>query len=40
VTSAIQVHGGMGFTWEIDLHRYLRHILAVSKLFKLFKSGT
>ncbi|HSW20600.1 MAG TPA: acyl-CoA dehydrogenase family protein [Ramlibacter sp.] len=21
---AIQLHGGMGFTWEFDLHRYLR----------------
>ncbi|BCH21089.1 acyl-CoA dehydrogenase family protein [Mesorhizobium sp. L-8-3] len=23
---AIQVHGGMGFTWEVPLHFYLRHI--------------
>lgn len=22
--AAIQVHGGMGFTWEIDAHRYLK----------------
>lgn len=24
--TAIQVHGGMGFTWEMGLHFYLRHI--------------
>lgn len=24
---AIQVHGGMGFTWEMGLHFYLRHLL-------------
>ena len=23
---AIQVFGGMGFTWEVPLHRYLRRI--------------
>lgn len=27
---AIQVHGGMGFTWELGLHRYLRR----AKLFQ------
>ena len=25
---AIQVHGGMGFTWELGLHIYLRAMLA------------
>jgi alkylation response protein AidB-like acyl-CoA dehydrogenase len=29
---AIQIHGGMGFTWEIPVHRYLRHIVAIQKL--------
>lgn len=24
IEKAIQVHGGMGFTWEVPLHRYLR----------------
>lgn len=24
----LQVHGGLGFTWEMGLHFYLRHILA------------
>ena len=24
----LQVHGGLGFTWELGLHFYLRHILA------------
>lgn len=26
VEAAIQVHGGMGFTWDLDLHRHLRHV--------------
>ena len=26
VEAAIQAHGGMGFTWDIPLHRYLRRI--------------
>ena len=28
----IQVHGGMGFTWELDCHLYYRraHLLALS----------
>jgi alkylation response protein AidB-like acyl-CoA dehydrogenase len=26
VESAIQIHGGMGFTWDIPLHRYLRAV--------------
>lgn len=30
--SAIQVHGGMGFTWEMGLHYYLRHILTLRAL--------
>lgn len=29
---AIQVHGGLGFTWEMGLHFYLRHMLAVREL--------
>jgi alkylation response protein AidB-like acyl-CoA dehydrogenase len=29
---AIQVMGGMGFTWEAGIHFYLRHILAVGRL--------
>jgi alkylation response protein AidB-like acyl-CoA dehydrogenase len=26
---AIQIHGGMGFTWEVPLHLHLRHIRAL-----------
>lgn len=26
---ALQLHGGMGFTWDIPVHRHLRRILAV-----------
>jgi alkylation response protein AidB-like acyl-CoA dehydrogenase len=29
---AIQVHGGMGFTWELGLHYYVRHILMLREL--------
>jgi len=29
---AIQVHGGMGFTWELGLHYYMRHILTLREL--------
>jgi hypothetical protein len=28
---SMQVHGGVGFTWELGLHLYLRHILALSE---------
>lgn len=28
---SIQVHGGVGFTWEWGLHYYLRHVLALSE---------
>jgi alkylation response protein AidB-like acyl-CoA dehydrogenase len=28
---SLQVHGGVGFTWELGLHFYLRHILAMSE---------
>ncbi len=24
IESALQLHGGMGFTWEVDIHRHLR----------------
>lgn len=26
---ALQVHGGMGFTWDVPIHRHLRRILAL-----------
>ncbi|HET6182388.1 MAG TPA: acyl-CoA dehydrogenase family protein [Acetobacteraceae bacterium] len=26
IEGAIQVHGGMGFTWDLDLHRHLRRV--------------
>lgn len=28
----IQVHGGMGFTWEMGLHFYLRHMMAAREI--------
>ena len=30
--SCIQVHGGIGFTWEHDAHRYLRRAVAIRQL--------
>ena len=30
---AIQVHGGMGFTWELGLHRYLRRAKLIEHQF-------
>ncbi len=32
IRGAIQVHGGIGYTWELGLHRYLRHAMAVADL--------
>jgi alkylation response protein AidB-like acyl-CoA dehydrogenase len=29
---AVQVHGGLGFTWEMGLHMYLRHVSALREL--------
>ncbi|MHB2029490.1 MAG: acyl-CoA dehydrogenase family protein [Acidimicrobiales bacterium] len=29
---AIQVHGGLGFTWEMGLHMYLRHVITLRDL--------
>jgi Acyl-CoA dehydrogenase, C-terminal domain len=30
VERSIQVYGGMGFTWEVDLHYRLRHVVALA----------
>jgi hypothetical protein len=32
IETAIQVHGGLGFTWEMGLHMYLRHVSALREL--------
>lgn len=32
VEGSIQLHGGIGFTWEAGLHFYLRHIVALTDL--------
>lgn len=32
VETAVQVHGGLGFTWEMGLHVYLRHVAALRDL--------
>jgi alkylation response protein AidB-like acyl-CoA dehydrogenase len=31
--TCIQVHGGMGFTWEIDAHLYLKRAYALEPAF-------
>jgi Acyl-CoA dehydrogenase, C-terminal domain len=28
----VQVHGGLGFTWEMGLHMYMRHVMALREL--------
>ncbi len=33
VEGAIQLHGGIGFTWEYDLHWYLKRVKAIELLF-------
>ena len=33
VEAALQVLGGIGFTWEHDLHLYLRRVLACEQRF-------
>jgi alkylation response protein AidB-like acyl-CoA dehydrogenase len=38
--SAIQVHGGMGFTWEMGLHFYLRAMLTQRELVTGLWAGT
>ena len=30
---AIQVHGGIGFTWEYDLHLYMKRAKALEPLY-------
>jgi alkylation response protein AidB-like acyl-CoA dehydrogenase len=33
VETAIQLHGGIGFTWEYDLHLYLRRVKMIEALY-------
>ncbi|HZU76391.1 MAG TPA: acyl-CoA dehydrogenase, partial [Dehalococcoidia bacterium] len=33
-TSSLQVHGGMGFTWEHPIHRFLRRAAMSGRLFR------
>jgi alkylation response protein AidB-like acyl-CoA dehydrogenase len=39
VAGAIQMHGGMGFTWEMGIHFYMRHVLAIDRLLRSRASG-
>lgn len=32
VELAMQVHGGLGFTWEMGVHIYLRHVIALASV--------
>jgi alkylation response protein AidB-like acyl-CoA dehydrogenase len=32
IEGAVQVHGGVGFTWDIPLHHYLRHVVVLARL--------
>jgi alkylation response protein AidB-like acyl-CoA dehydrogenase len=31
--AAVQVHGGMGYTWEVDVHLYLKRAVVLSSTF-------
>ncbi len=31
--SCIQVHGGMGYTWEVDAHLFFKRAYALEPLF-------
>jgi alkylation response protein AidB-like acyl-CoA dehydrogenase len=31
--TCIQVHGGMGFTWEVDAHLYLKRAIVLQAAF-------
>jgi alkylation response protein AidB-like acyl-CoA dehydrogenase len=35
---SLQVHGGIAFTWDLGLHYYLRHILALEQLASSYGS--
>ena len=39
IEGAIQLHGGIGFTWEFDLHLYLRRVRAISALYGFDDQG-
>jgi hypothetical protein len=32
IEACLQTHGAIGFTWELGVHRYLRHAMAVERL--------
>jgi hypothetical protein len=32
VEACLQTHGAIGFTWDLGIHRYLRHTIALDKL--------
>ena len=34
IETAIQLHGGIGFTWEYDLHLFLRRVRMITSLWK------
>lgn len=34
IEDAVQLHGGIGFTWELGLHLYMRHVLALRSLIE------
>jgi alkylation response protein AidB-like acyl-CoA dehydrogenase len=31
--AAVQVHGGMGFTWEVEVHLYLKRAAGLATIF-------
>jgi alkylation response protein AidB-like acyl-CoA dehydrogenase len=39
VEAAIQIHGGIGFTWDMKLHFYLRHVIVLRRLTPVGEGG-
>jgi alkylation response protein AidB-like acyl-CoA dehydrogenase len=29
---SVQVHGGIGYTWEADPHRFYRHVMSMRRI--------
>lgn len=40
VEACLQTHGAIGFTWDLGIHRYLRHTIALDKLLASYARAT
>jgi hypothetical protein len=39
IEGAVQLYGGVGFTWDLGLHWFLRHVLTVERIVRMASSG-